>query len=136
MQITSAMILLDKKNVMHLDLKPENILYQNKDYFKICDFGCAQIFQNLSKIGHLESLNFGTPKYISPQIASGRTETKKSSQDIQMQSNYFTLAMCCKLVRGIIYVYCVVCSRSVQVLHRCNVKFKAILFLVTNSQCT
>ena len=26
-QITSAMLLLDSKHIMHLDLKPENILY-------------------------------------------------------------------------------------------------------------
>jgi hypothetical protein len=29
MQITSAMLCLEEKKVMHLDLKPENILYED-----------------------------------------------------------------------------------------------------------
>lgn len=49
-QVTSAMIALNEKYVMHLDLKPENILYENVDYFKLCDFGCSQLFYNISKV--------------------------------------------------------------------------------------
>lgn len=43
-QVTSAMISLSEKNVMHLDLKPENILYEKGDWYKLCDFGCSQLF--------------------------------------------------------------------------------------------
>jgi serine/threonine protein kinase len=38
---------------MHLDLKPENILYEDEDYYKICDFGCSQLYQSLSRISNM-----------------------------------------------------------------------------------
>lgn len=66
---------------MHLDLKPENILYENKKLYKLCDFGCSQLYENISKMmiqkSHMPSLHstiqipitntsFGTPLYIAP----------------------------------------------------------------------
>lgn len=49
-QVTQAMVHLTDKFIMHLDLKPENILFEEDNYYKLCDFGCAQLFQNISKM--------------------------------------------------------------------------------------
>ena len=67
-QITTAMMLLNSNNVMHLDLKPENILYENENYFKICDFGCSKLMEteNSKDVREITDCAFGTPRYISP----------------------------------------------------------------------
>ena len=68
MQITSAFLALSNQNVMHLDLKPENILIASAEgkYFKLCDFGCAQI-SNYSKMsGGYKTNAFGTFNYLAP----------------------------------------------------------------------
>lgn len=69
---------------MHLDLKPENILIQSKstnDYYKICDFGCSQIYKRVSRAENqnmrlhssvkINDFIFGTPSYIAPEIQLG-----------------------------------------------------------------
>lgn len=68
-QITSAFLALSSHNVMHLDLKPENILVASEegDYFKLCDFGCAQI-SNYSKMSGYEANAFGTFNYLAPEM--------------------------------------------------------------------
>jgi serine/threonine protein kinase len=81
-QVTSSMLKLDKKFIRHLDLKPENILYEKEDYYKICDFGCAELFDSELSINQHKSLYFGTPRYLPPEVSLGYHETKKNSTDI------------------------------------------------------
>lgn len=69
---------------MHLDFKPENILLLDKEgkYFKICDFGCAQI-SNLSKLSGYEKSAFGTFNYLAPEVfLNYQGKKRRSSADI------------------------------------------------------
>ena len=90
-QVTNAMLVLDANRIMHLDLKPENILFENADYFKVCDFGCIKKAQYQTMINirnsesspvKLSSRNFGTPKYVSPEIIIDRKLMHKNSCDM------------------------------------------------------
>lgn len=67
-QINSAFLELLDKKLMHLDLKPENILISktNPNYYKICDFGCAQIAIQ-SKLTKYNNNTFGTFNYLAPE---------------------------------------------------------------------
>ena len=66
-QMNSAFLELLDKKLMHLDLKPENILISktNPNYYKICDFGCAQIAIK-SKMTKYNDSTFGTFNYLAP----------------------------------------------------------------------
>lgn len=67
-QMNSAFLELLDKKLMHLDLKPENILISktNPNYYKICDFGCAQIAIK-SKMTKYNDSTFGTFNYLAPE---------------------------------------------------------------------
>lgn len=97
-QVTNAMLHLNDKFIMHLDLKPENILYEEDNFYKLCDFGCAQLFQNISVLASnqkdlrnrvLSSVGmccvenaFGTPRYIAPEIQLNFQRMGKNSCDM------------------------------------------------------
>lgn len=59
-------------NIIHRDMKPENIMVRTDNYVKILDFGLAKF---LDKTGETLSLTqgiVGTPRYMSPEQATGR----------------------------------------------------------------
>ena len=66
-QIVAAFLELESKKIMHLDFKPENVLIadNNGRYYKICDFGCAQM-SNISRMSGYENNVFGTFNYLAP----------------------------------------------------------------------
>lgn len=66
-QMCSAFLSLRENNLIHLDFKPENILMVDKSgkFFKICDFGCAQISM-YSRMSGYEKNAFGTFNYLAP----------------------------------------------------------------------
>ncbi len=68
-QMVSAFLDLDRKKLMHLDYKPENVLKAGKNgrYYKICDFGCAQI-SAISRMSGYEKSVFGTFNYLAPEL--------------------------------------------------------------------
>ncbi len=74
--------------IIHRDLKPENIfLCQSagmKDFPKVLDFGLAKVTEREMRPGSIiltqEGMVFGTPEFMSPEQAQGKTLTPASDQ--------------------------------------------------------
>jgi serine/threonine-protein kinase len=74
--------------IVHRDLKPENIfLCQSggmKDFPKVLDFGLAKVTEREMRPGSViltqEGMVFGTPEFMSPEQAQGKTLTPASDQ--------------------------------------------------------
>ncbi len=70
-QTLAALKFSADKGVMHRDVKPGNVMIESEGGAKLVDFGIAKLTQtdeNLTATG----MALGTPKYISPEQASGK----------------------------------------------------------------
>ena len=62
--------------IIHRDIKPGNILFneegrKNGIFFKLCDFGLAKIYEDVSHTRHV-----GTHNYMAPEVWDGNYDTK------------------------------------------------------------
>jgi serine/threonine-protein kinase len=72
--------------IVHRDLKPENIFLCKQggltDFPKVLDFGLAKVTERQMRPGSLiltqEGMVFGTPEFMSPEQAQGRTLDARS----------------------------------------------------------
>ena len=86
MQVCNALEEAHRAGIVHRDLKPENIfLCQQggmKDYAKVLDFGLAKVTEREMRPGSViltqEGMVFGTPEFMSPEQAQGRSLTAAS----------------------------------------------------------
>ncbi len=80
-QACNALEEAHKNGIIHRDLKPENIFISQqggmKDFAKVLDFGLAKVTEREMRPGSIiltqEGMVFGTPEFMSPEQAQGKT---------------------------------------------------------------
>jgi serine/threonine-protein kinase len=85
-QVCGALEEAHRTGIVHRDLKPENIFLCTqgglRDFPKVLDFGLAKVTEREMRPGSLiltqEGMVFGTPEFMSPEQAQGRTLTPAS----------------------------------------------------------
>jgi len=85
-QVCGALEEAHRAGIVHRDLKPENIFLSTQggieDYPKVLDFGLAKVSEREMRPGSLiltqEGMVFGTPEFMSPEQAQGKTLDARS----------------------------------------------------------
>ncbi len=85
-QVCGALQEAHLQGIVHRDLKPENIFISTngglKDYAKVLDFGLAKVTERELRPGSImltqEGMVFGTPEFMSPEQAQGKTLDARS----------------------------------------------------------
>ena len=72
-QLSDALLYLQKKNISHRDIKPHNILIKNNNILKLTDFGLACAFNQRSKMKTI----CGSPLYMAPEIVNDEEYNSK-----------------------------------------------------------
>ncbi len=62
------------QNVVHRDLKPDNIFLTGDGGVKVLDFGVARVLENTGEAKTRTGVVMGTPEYMPPEQARGRSE--------------------------------------------------------------
>jgi serine/threonine protein kinase len=78
LQIADGLAYAHSRDVVHRDVKPANIIVTSRGRIKILDFGLARVASqsNITRRGVI----LGTPDYMSPEQAMGRSVTHRSDQ--------------------------------------------------------
>jgi hypothetical protein len=88
-QVASALAAAHAKGIVHRDLKPGNIyllaVAGEPDFVKVLDFGISKVRTATTKLTRTASI-IGTPNYMSPEQAKGKTE------DIDDRTDQWALA--------------------------------------------
>ena len=79
------------KGVVHRDIKPENLFLTREGKVKVLDFGIARL-RTASPAGTARGEFFGTPAFMSPEQALGRTGDVDARSDLwSVGATAFTL---------------------------------------------
>jgi len=80
-QVAQALMAIHARGIIHRDLKPENIMRRPDGTVAVADFGIAKSMLAAQNMGMTQTLHgdvVGTPYYLSPEQAAGKTITPQS----------------------------------------------------------
>ena len=77
-QLLDAVGYAHRCGVVHRDIKPENIFLTRDGTVKLADFGIARVEGSVSTVGTIAGTVLGTPGYMSPEQALGKTVDARS----------------------------------------------------------
>jgi len=75
-QMATGLAYAHSEGIIHRDVKPDNIMMLRNDQVKIMDFGIAQL--RGSTIQTQTGVSMGTPQFMSPEQAAGKTVDARS----------------------------------------------------------
>jgi len=76
-QASSGLAFAHDHGIVHCDIKPQNMLVSSDGILKITDFGISRALDKISRTEKHEEV-WGSPFYISPEIAKGAAPTPAS----------------------------------------------------------
>jgi serine/threonine protein kinase/outer membrane protein assembly factor BamB len=81
-QVADALQYAHENGVIHRDIKPGNILIDNQGRVKVTDFGLAKELESDQMHLTVTGQVMGTPRYMSPEQASGKTAEADKRSDV------------------------------------------------------
>jgi serine/threonine-protein kinase len=91
-QLLDVLAAAHAKGVVHRDIKPENLFLTRERELKVLDFGIARLRDDGNAPGTAAGMRIGTPAFMPPEQALGRTEEVDARSDVwAVGATLFTL---------------------------------------------